>query len=283
MLQIEKAPVLTEETFRLIRDLVNEYAGLYFDDSYREIFEHRLQRRLSVHKLESFMDYYRFLLYDHQRHKEMEALMDILTVNETYFFREPTQFIVLVEDLLPELLKRKNSPGVLRLLSAGCSTGEEPYTMAILCHEKGVLKRTNVEVIGIDISRRVLQRARSGIYTENSFRATERQYIQKYFSPFDNQQYKIKEDLKRLVTFYHANLLDGLRLKMFGQVDVVFCRNVLIYFDMKSRKRVIDNLYEILRPGGYLFLGHAESLLNMATSFEFLYKGREIVYRKPEQ
>jgi len=281
MLLVNKGPTLTEETFRLIRDLINKYAGLYFDESYRQIFEQRLKRRLAIHKLDNFMDYYRFLLYDSQRHTEMEALMDILTVNETYFFREPSQFNILIEEIIPEILRRSINPKVFRFLSAGCSTGEEPYTMAILCHDRSIVSRATVEIIGIDISKRVLQRARSGIYTENSFRATDRRYIQQFFNPIDNHQFKIREDVKRLVSFYHGNLLDTVRIKMFGPVDVVFCRNVLIYFDVDSRKKVIDNIFEVLNPGGYLFLGHAESLLNITSSFEFLYKGRELVYRKP--
>ncbi|RME67145.1 MAG: protein-glutamate O-methyltransferase CheR [Nitrospirae bacterium] len=282
MLQLDKGPVLTQEVFRLLRDLINQYSGLYFDDSYREIFQHRLQRRLSVHKLGSFMDYYRFLLYDPRRHQEMETLMDILTVNETYFFREVSQFEVLVKEIIPEILDNTRPGKTLRMLSAGCSTGEEPYTMAIFCFEYGILQRTNLEIIGIDISKRVLSRARSGIYTENSFRATDKRYLEKYFIPLDNHQFRIDEKLKKVVTFYHGNLLDSVRLGLFSPVDIVFCRNVLIYFDMRSRKRVINNLYRVLRPGGYLFLGHSESLLSIPNDFEFLYKGRELVYRKPQ-
>ncbi len=274
---------LDDEDYRLLRDLIRDYSGLYFDDSSKYLLERRLSRRVLNLHLDSFRDYYRYLLYDKRREEELAAIMDVLTVNETYFFREQSQLEAFTEELLPELKARKGSSRRLRIWSAGCSSGEEPYTIAMLILEQGLpMQGWEVEVLGSDINQRVLQAARRGLYRQNSFRSTNEYYIKKYFVQ-EGDAFRIKDVVRRLVSFSHLNLLDALKARFIGTVDVVFCRNVLIYFDQEARKKVADVFYQRLAEGGYLLLGHAESLMNVSTAFVLKYFKRDIVYQKPRK
>jgi len=277
----EKRIRLSDEDFRLIRDLIRDYCGIYFDNGSKYIVERRLSRRVTEHHFENFRDYYRFLRYDRRRGEELAAIMDVLTVNETYFFREQNQLRAFAEEILPELEKRNARTKRLRIWSAGCSTGEEPYTIAMLIEENGRFGDWDVEVVGSDINQRVLSVAREGIYRKNSFRTTDEYYIKKYFSPHDDSLRKISDALKKYVNFGYLNLLDPFKVKFLGRFDIVFCRNVLIYFDMGSRKKVIEMFHERLNDGGYLLLGHAESLINISTAFTLRHLKNDMVYQKP--
>lgn len=272
---------LPEEDFRLLRDLIRDYCGIFFDDSSRYILERRLSRRLDIHHLEHFRDYYRFLLYDHGRDEELTAIMDNLTVNETYFFREMGQLQAFSEEILEEVKNSKKKERKLRVWSAGCSSGEEPYTLAMLILEKGLpAKGWEVEIIGSDINQRVLQVARKGIYRKNSFRATDQYFLNKYFEP-ENGDFRIKDMVKRYVNFSCINLLDALKIKFIGTVDVIFCRNVLIYFHQEARKKAVEHFYDRLGGDGFLLLGHAESLINISTAFSLKHLKHDVVYQKP--
>ncbi len=282
MFEKEKTVSISEEEFRLLRELIRDHSGIYFSDDSKSLLERRLNGRLKSHNMRSFRDYYRFLLYDHKRDEEISAIMDILTVNETYFFREQNQLRAFKEEILPELKEKNLKNKRLRILSAGCSTGEEPYTIGILILESKLFKDWDIEIIGSDINRRVLSVARRGIYGENSFRGTERYYIHKYFEPQEEGTYKIKDKVKRLVNFSYLNLLDTTKMGFLGKMDTIFCRNVLIYFDLDSRKKVVSGFFNILKKGGYLLLGHAESLINISTDFELKHLKHDLVYQKPE-
>jgi len=280
MFEKEEIIPLEEEVFRLIRDFVKDYCGIYFDDDSRYLLEKRLSRRVRTLHFSNFREYYRYLLYHKNREEELTSIIDIITVNETYFFREQNQLKTFSEEILPELKDINKDKKRLRVWSAGCSTGEEPYTIAILVLEKGYFHNWNIEIFGSDINQRVLQAARSGIYRKNSFRATEPYFLRKYFREEDNIS-KISDNVKKYVNFSHLNLLDPFKVKLVGTVDVIFCRNVLIYFDYPSRKKVIDMFYERLADGGYLLLGHAESLINISTAFSLRHFKYDMVYQKP--
>lgn len=271
---------LSVDIFRLIRDFIRDYCGIFFDDNSQYLLEKRLSRRLKIHQFSNFRDYFRYLLYDKNRDEELSAIIDILTVNETYFFREQNQLRAFSEEILPEIKENKKSPKKLRIWSAGCSTGEEPYTIAMLVLEKGLFNNWDLEIFGSDINQRVLQIARSGIYRKNSFRTTEPYYIKKYFKE-EESLFKISDNIKKYVNFTHLNLLDPFKVKLVGIMDVIFCRNVLIYFDYPSRKRVVDMFFERLSEGGYLLLGHAESLINITTAFTLKHLKYDMVYQKP--
>jgi chemotaxis protein methyltransferase CheR len=271
---------LSEDVFRLIRDIIKDYCGLYFDDSSRYLIEKRLSRRVKNHHLSDFRDYYRFIRYDKNTEEELSAIMDILTVNETYFFREQHQLKAFSEEVLEELKETNKEKKTLRIWSAGCSTGEEPYTVTMLINEKNNFNGWDIEIYGSDINQRVLQTARKGTYRKNSFRTTEPYYIRKYFEEEDGG-FKIDDRIKKHVNFSYLNLLDPFKMRFLGKMDVIFCRNVLIYFDNASRKRVIENFHERLVAGGYLFLGHAESLMNISTAFNLKHLKNDMVYQKP--
>jgi chemotaxis protein methyltransferase CheR len=271
---------LPEDVFRLIRDLIRDYSGIYFDDESRYLLEKRLSRRVRNHHFASFRDYFRHLLYDRNRNEELALIIDVLTVNETYFFREQSQLKTFSEEILSELRDINRDKKKLRIWSAGCSTGEEPYTIAMLVLENGNFNGWNVEIFGSDINQRVLQVARSGIYRKNSFRTTEPYFINKYFKE-ENSLFRISDNVKQYVNFSHLNLLDPFKVRLVGTMDVIFCRNVLIYFDQMSRKKVVEIFYERLMNGGYLLLGHAESLINLSTAFTLRHFKHDMVYQKP--
>jgi chemotaxis protein methyltransferase CheR len=271
---------LEVDVFRLIRDFIRDYCGIFFDDDSRYLIEKRLSRRVQTLHFNTFREYYRYLLYHKNRDEELSSIIDILTVNETYFFREQNQLKAFSEEILPELKDINKEKKRLRIWSAGCSTGEEPYTIAMLVLEKGGFLNWNVEIFGSDINQRVLQAARAGLYRKNSFRTTEPYLQHKYFRE-ENNLSRISDNVKQFVNFSHLNLLDPFKVKLVGTMDVIFCRNVLIYFDHPSRKKVIEMFYERLVEGGYLLLGHAESLINISTAFTLKHFKYDMVYQKP--
>lgn len=280
MFEKEDIIPLGEDVFRLIRDLVKDYCGLYFDDGSRYLIERRLSRRVRSHHLDNFREYFRFMLYNRNSEEELTAIIDILTVNETYFFREQNQLKAFSGEILDELKEKNRHRKKLKIWSAGCSTGEEPYTIAMLIKERGDFEDWDIEIHGSDINQRVLQTARKGIYRKISFRTTDVFIKKRYFSQ-ENGNYKIHDSIKENVTFSYLNLLDPFKMKFLGNMDVIFCRNVLIYFDNESRKKLINNIYERLVDDGYLLLGHAESLMNVSTAFKLKHLENDMVYQKP--
>ena len=274
-------PRLKPEDFRLLRDLVNRHSGIYFEDSQLFVFERRLRDRLRALSMTDFGQYYSHLRWGVGASQELDEAVDALVTNETYFFREEYQLRAFVRDVLPDLKARAELQGRKRLVlwSAGCSTGEEVYTLAILLLRSGLFEGWDVRVFGNDVSRRVLAVARRAVYPAHSFRATPREY-EEYFVP-DPEGRRVHPRVRALCQFGQINLLDRERASVLGRVDAIFCRNVLIYFDNESRKRVIETFFERLQPGGYLMLGHSESLLSLSTAFELAHLSSDMVYRRP--
>ena len=273
---------MTDEEFPLLRDLIYNYSGLYFAEENRYLLERRLSSRLAHHQLSTFQDYYYFLKYDAGREQELSDIMDLLTTNETYFFRESFQLKAFTDEIIPELVKRKSINGdkTIRIWSAGCSTGEEPYTIAMLLMEKPELYGWKIEIIGTDISQRVLHHARKGVYGNSSFRVAEPHYKGRYFQDLDGG-YRVGDRVREFVTFSRLNLYDSSRFLFLGKMDIIFCRNVIIYFDLPAKKRVIEQFYNTLNPGGFLLLGHSESLMNITTAFKLRHFKNDMVYEKP--
>ncbi len=271
---------LTPDEFRLLRDLVNAHAGLQFDDESLYAFERRLSERVAVLGLESFHDYYQFLRFASGGPAELDEVVDLLTTKETYFFRQEYQLRALSDELLPLLHEQQLRHRRVSFWSAGCATGEEAYTLAICVLESRLFDGWDVRIIGSDISKKSVAFARRGVYRPNSFRTTPNDIKRTYFEERSDGTY-VTEQVKRLCHFGQLNLLDFSRASIVGRVHVVMCRNVLIYFDLKSRRNVIENLYERLLPGGYLLLGHSESLWNVSTAFELCHLKEDLVYRKP--
>ena len=279
MFGLEPELQLTEEEFRLIRDLIYSHCGLFFDQDSKYLLDKRLVKRLAQHNLPGFRDYYQFLKYDRRKDEELSDIMDILTTNETYFFREGFQLTAFTDEILPELKVLKERERTLRIWSAGCSTGEEPYTIAMLLLEQELFPGWRIEIVGSDISQRVVQHARKGVYTKSSFRCTEERYLKRFFTETEGG-YRICDEVRELVSISHMNLFDANRLALLGKMDLIFCRNVIIYFDLASKKRVIDAFYNTLRSGGFLLLGHSESLMNLTTAFALRHLKNDMVYQK---
>ncbi len=282
MFNAEPEIPMSDEEFRLIRDLVYSHCGLFFDNDSKYLLEKRLGKRLSMHNLPGYREYYHLLRYNRVKDQELSDIMDILTTNETYFFREAFQLKAFTEEIMPELIAEKEKKGerTLRIWSAGCSSGEEPYTIAMLLLEMGCCNGWRVEIVGTDISHRVLQLARRAVYGKASFRATEEEYVRRYFQEQDGG-FKIADAVRELVTISHLNLFDQNRLALLGRMDIIFCRNVIIYFDQTAKKRVVEIFYRMMREGGYLLLGHSESLMNISTAFTLRHLKNDMVYQKP--
>lgn len=282
MLINENTTRMDDEEFLSIRDFIYDHCGLYFEVDNKYILENRLSRRLSLHQITTFRDYYLFLKYDRHRDEELSTVIDLTTTNETYFFREGYQLKAFTEEILPDIIARKREK-TLRIWSAGCSTGEEPYTIAILLMElmqKGVLQGWHIDILGSDIAQRVLSVARKGVYGQSSFRETDERYFS-YFEADEGGKRKVNDEVRKLITFTHLNLLDSSKISLLKTVDIIFCRNVIIYFDMKAKKKVIQGFYDKLDSGGYLLLGHSESLMNISAHFELKHLKNDLVYQKP--
>jgi chemotaxis protein methyltransferase CheR len=281
--------ILKPDEFRLLRDLFVARAGIQFGAESRFAIERRLRERLMVLKLSSFAEYHQYLRFGTQAAAEWDEALDLLTTNETYFFREDRQLRAFQNEVLPMLEVQARSRKRLAIWSAGCSTGEEAYTIGILLHQSMLFPRRcdengvpewDVRIYGSDISRRCVAAARRGVYGESSFRVTPQEARRAFFQERPDG-WHVVEPIRQLCHFGQMNLLDEDRSRVLGRADAIFCRNVLIYFDPRARKTAIEVLYDRLNPGGILLLGHSESLLNVSTAFELLHLRDDLVYRKP--
>jgi len=273
-------PRMTPEEFRLLSELIYEHCGILFRSEMGYLLERRLATRLKTLNLQDFTAYYRFLRFDPQRKSELEAAVEALTPNETYFFREPYQLRAFQQELLPRLAVAKARTRRLRIWSAGCSTGEEAYTIAILIRETELYDGWDIESLGSDISRKVLSVARKASYQRSAMREAPPEFLARYFN-VEAGRYLVRDEVRALVTFGHMNLLDEATLGLIGTMDVIFCRNVMIYFDLPAKKRVLKSFHAKLAEGGYLLLGHSESLINVTADFELVHLTHDLVYRKP--
>jgi len=271
--------------FELLRDLIQERFGLYFTDDTAYLLERRLLPRLSTLGMRSFLDYHAYLtnpaLPDVEREREFEDIFERLATRETYFLRESYQLDALREHLLPRIYEaRRDRPRgqSLSLWSAGCATGEEAYSLAIQVLESGLFGRWQVSIVGSDLSRAALEVARRGVYGPSSFRGIEPRLQSRYFHE-ENGRWQVDESVRRLCTFTRVNLAGSDWAAVGGPFDAIFCRNVLIYFERERRLELVQELARKLLPDGYLFLGHSESLIDMATPFVLDRLGGELVYR----
>ena len=279
---LELEQIMSDEEFHLLRDCIYSHCGIFFDTDSKYLLEKRLARRLIALNLASFRDYYHYLKYNRKKDQELMDIMDILTTNETYFFREAFQLKAFTDEVVPELLQRKSSSGnrSLRIWSAGCSTGEEAYTIAMLLHGITALRDWRIEIVGTDISQRVLQHARRAVYGKSAFRATDEKYVKRFFVE-QGDGFKVCDEIRDIVTISHLNLFDVNRLAMLGKMDLIFCRNVIIYFDLAAKKRVVESFFTRLHEGGFLLLGHSESLMNVTTQFTLRHFKNDMIYQKP--
>jgi chemotaxis protein methyltransferase CheR len=270
--------MLTDEEFRLFRNLIYNESGMYLKESKKDFLEHRLSKRMTAMKTASPYWYYR--LVTEEKKSELLILLDVLTVNETSFFRNGPQLDLFKKVILPELAAagRRDIHKSLRIWSAGCSSGEEPYTISMLVHEviPDCLQR-DIKILASDLSLRALETAAKGVYAADKLHATLGPgYIGRFFHK-TGEDYAVNDEVKKMVVFDYHNLKNDNGLQA---LDVIFCRNVMIYFDMEEQKRLVEKFYKSLNPAGYLLIGHAESLQGMDTGFEFMFYNKGTAYRK---
>lgn len=263
---------------KLLGDLIQERFGLTFDGVRQEILASRLRPRMRELRLDSPRAYYEYLRFHPQRDAEFDKLPALVTNNETYFFRETRQFEILIDHLLPE--RRTAAPSSpLRVLSAGCSSGEEPYSLAIALHNAGLPPGKSWEIHACDLNPERVARAREARYEETSLRACDAEARRRYFT-VEQGRFCLKDRYRLGLRFFQANLLaPGFSLD--GPYDVIFCRNLLIYFGDAAFDRLIGLFTRALVPGGYLCLGHSESLFDRATELQPVVVGGSVIYRKP--
>lgn len=266
---------ISESEFQALRDIIRERFGIFYDDTKLFLLQSRLQTRLIKVRADGFGAYYRYLTTASNRDEEWAELASVLSNNETYFLRERAQLDVLVNEVLPECARS----GRLRVWSAACSTGEEPFTIAMMLLDARRMSTAQMTIEATDLSPRALEKATTGFYRELSFRATPPDIVQRYFRPFQNGFF-INDDVKRMVHFSRLNLLDERAVAAMGPQDAIFCRNVLIYFDKPTQKRVVEAFARALRPGGFLFLGHAESIMRLTDLYEPVITQKAIYYRR---
>ena len=281
-LGVNNKPRLSNETFVLLRDIIYARCGIAFAETKKYFLETRLVRRLEEMNLKSFEDYYYFLTYDGQREKEIVNLFNSIVTNETSFFRDMPQLEAFRTGVVPRVLEEKEKAGArtFKMWSAACSTGEEPLTLAMMLLEDGLqAKGWNIDILASDICDNVLKPAAAGVYEKYSLRNTPETYLKKYFQA-TGESYASAKKVRDLVRYRKINLMDSIEMRMVRGIDIIFCRNVLIYFDDNSKKKVIAHLYDSLNKGGYLFVGFSESLHNITRLFRPVSIERSVVYQK---
>ncbi|MEA2100150.1 MAG: protein-glutamate O-methyltransferase CheR [Campylobacterota bacterium] len=275
------AYLLSKENFAKIGEFIYRKSGIYLEeDKHYDKLGKYIDNRADELEIDNFRKYFFKLRFDDNDGDEFQALMNAITVNETYFFREKDQFEVLVNRILPELHASmpKNRP--LRILSSPCSTGEEPYSMILHIVEEGnVVEQRDIEVVGIDIDSTVIKKAKIAKYSERSVHAIPKNILSKWFVK-KSLGYELGEDLQGTVDFQVANIFDKTQMRKLGKFDVIFSRNMLIYFDDASRKEVAMTFYDMLNPGGYVLLGHAEYMSRIVSVFNAKKIDNTLIYQK---
>lgn len=274
---------LTDNTFIILRDLIHEKTGLFYENSRRELLADKLSSRVIERGFDSFLDYYYLLKYDQSAQEEWQHLLDVLSVPETYFWREFDQIKALTEVLLPQYINQFYSLAYscqpIRIWSAACSTGEEPISLAIALNEAGWFERVPIQINASDASIRAINKAKTGLYRNYSFRNLPESLKAKYFS-LEGNEWRISEEIHRRINWSVANLSVHSEIEYLAQSHFVFCRNVFIYFSEKSIVKTVNFFYEKMYTPGYLFISASESLLKLKTKFELEEVQEAFVYIK---
>lgn len=274
---------LKNEEIFLLRDYIYEKTGMYFPGSKRYFFERRFARRLQELNIDSYSTYLQFLQNENGGAQEFGRLIQEITINETSFFRNASQFKAMVNLMIPEIMNNKKKQGEnrLRIWSAGCSSGEETYTIALFLTEKygEKLGKWQVEILGTDIDPAVIETAKTGVYAEYRLRNVPTDIRNRFFTS-TRSGFAVTEDIKRMVGFRVSNLNDNRDMIMMRNFDIIFCRNVLIYFNAASKKRVVENFYKSLLPHGFLILGHSESLFGVTKNFKLIHFPGGMAHKK---
>ncbi len=274
-----------DPVYRQIRDLVYKVSGIYKAEEKLYLLAAGCERRMKQLATKNPRGYWEHLTAHPSRDGEMRQLLNEITIGETCLFRSQPQLDALRKVILPEIVGERNKQITkrLRIWSAGCSTGEEPYTLAMNLLEENMLllKGWTVEILATDLNDHSIETAKTGIYGEYALRATPEVFKRKYFSPVGEKKLQVQPEVKKLITFSRLNLQDDSRMLFMKGMDLIFCCNVLIYFDGSSKGKVINHYFTNLNFGGYFFLGTSESLLNLNDKFHLVHFPGAIAYWKP--
>ncbi|MBI5417757.1 tetratricopeptide repeat protein, partial [Candidatus Poribacteria bacterium] len=274
---------LSDNEFDLFQRLLIEECGFYFDKDKLHALNPALWERLQKKKMNSYLEYYNYLRFYPDRDSEFKKLYNLITIGETYFFRSTPHFEVLRNHVLPEIIKRKEclKNKFLRIWSSGCSRGDEAYSLAIaLVESLPFYKEWEISILGTDINEGVLEQAKKGIYNKRDISHLSSEYLNKYFV-FKDDKYILDEKIKSMVKFEYHNLVkDPFTMEEMQNLDIIFCRNVTIYFDLNTTRLVIDKFYNCLSDEGYLFIGHAESLWQITDKFKVVEFPQTFIYKK---
>ena len=277
---MSEIPEVTEEELRKVSDFLYRRTGMLFTETKRYYVQRRIADRMTVLRIGSFATYFGYLRGDVDG--EIEKFINAFTVNETYFYREEHQLSCLSTDLLNERVQAKKPGETLRIWSAPCATGEEPYSIAMwLLENWPEVDVQDIEIVGSDIDTECLAAARQGEFGQRALMRLSADLIGKYFETVGTDRWRIVSDLRQSVQFSAVNLMQGAQTRQHGKFDVIFCRNVLIYFDDASRRLAAENLFESLVPGGFICLGHTESMSRISPLFEVRRFADAIVYQRP--
>ncbi len=277
---LSRHATITDADFLKFRDFFYRKTGIHFDDSKRYFVDKRLVERIEATGAEDFRSWFIALRFEASG-DELQHLVNAMTVNETYFFRESYQFDCMVNDLMNDIAKRKRRGERIRIWSIPSSTGEEPYTIAIyLLEQWKLINDYEVEILSSDIDTKVLDTAQRGLYSQRSVSQMPKAYLDKYFTR-RGDEYAISRDLVSAVEFSRVNLSDPADTRRFRDIDLIFCRNLLIYFDDLSRRVAAEAMFDALTPGGFVCLGHSESMSRITSVFTPRRFSDALVYQKP--
>lgn len=269
--------------FEVLTGFIYRKTGIRLESPKLYFLNTRINKRIAATGAESVADYIRILRFADPNGVEFQNLVNLLTVNETYFFRDFPQLQAFAEQSLTEVVERKRAAKErkLKIWSAPCSSGEEPYTLAIILHAMiDDIKDWNVEIIASDIDQNILSKARDGVYDSRRLRDVPPEYLQEFFKKLPDGMFKVNQNIKNMVKFEHVNLSETNDIRNKMGFDFIFCRNLLIYFDDESRKKLVDQFYIALNKDGYIFLGASESMSRISTAFRVKRKGGYFVYYK---
>jgi chemotaxis protein methyltransferase CheR len=280
----EAKPALASDAAYLkIRDLIYRISGIYHSEQKPYLLVASCGRRMTASRAASASSYLEQLTIGANRDAELRLLLNEITIGETYMFRHPAQLEAMKTVILPQVMQAKAALGLkrLRFWSAGCSTGEEPYALAMFLLEEKQMAGWTFEILATDLNTRSLEISKAGIYGNYALRNTPEAYRKKYFNEAGAEKLVVNELLRPHVRFDRVNLCDDSKMVFLKGIDVIFCCNVLIYFDLASKKRVVQHFYTNLLSGGYLFLGHAESLYQVDDAFRLVHFPLTTAYWKP--
>lgn len=279
-----KQVIMSAAIYENIRKYIYENCGIYFQDNKKYFLESRLQRRMNFLGLKTFEEYFDFLKFGTNSASEKKHFYEAITINETFFFRNQPQLDALASQILPEVIALKQAAGKnkIRIWSAASSSGEEAYSIAMTFVDliKPRYPNMELEIVGTDINGAVVETAGSALYRDYAIRNTPPYYLKKYFKPASNGFFEVLPDIKKMASFKVMNLYDDASMRGMFNFDVVFCANVLIYFDQASKIKVVSNLYNSLNKGGYLFIGYSETLHGISRAFKLVSFPNTVGYKK---